>query len=125
MLYEIVELVLIGIVGVLILFVKYKDWNKIKKERILGYRVEFIPDSILRGKPDQFAVVYYEKDRSEWFYGNIVNSEYVLNLSFSPDKIIPVCEKELIKQRVKSELNIIFNKFRIKIINDEDNQKAR
>ena len=62
------------------IFVRIIEWNEKVREKRLGYRVDFHSPNVLRDGPDDFAIVYYQDGKEIWFYGKIINNEYILNL---------------------------------------------
>lgn len=121
MINEIFFTVLFILVIFIFFIIKFDDWKKGKREKMLGYKVEYIGENVLRGKEDEFAVVYCEKGKRRWFYGQDKNDELILDFSNLENiKVFSESDdKNLILQRVNSELQN--QKKAIKIIPPKQN----
>ena len=111
-----ITLILIILIFIFFLLLKYRDRKEHGIEQIQGYKVEFIHEHMLRGKLNQFAVVYHEKGKAPiWYYGSKANDEYVLDISRQTNE-----DAELLKQRIMAEVNrkyrLYRNHLRINII---------
>jgi hypothetical protein len=106
--FPLIGFLTVCLIGIIIIWIKIIVWLEKRREKKLGYSVEFISENVLRGAPKQFAAVYHEGQTSKCFYGERKGSKYILDLSFPyADKNDP---RILMQQRMISELNRKFKK---------------
>ena len=89
--------------------VKIIEWNEKKKEKRLGYRIEYHSPNSLRDGPDDFAIVYHQDGKDIWYYGKIINNEYILNLDIPEgagyNEVGPKgINRKLMKSRILDEI---------------------